>query len=727
MVDARGLLRAVKWDGRHFAADLRRHISYSPRWRNIVFVVGCGRSGTTLLGTLLAAHPDVHYLNEPRDRWTALASATDDIDLFGPGRNKLCFSAEDTTPEQATSFRRLFGVCDSGARRALVEKLPQNCFRIRWLQRLAPGAKFVHIVRNWPAVVASITKLSLDTTYTIAGRAPLNRWWGTRHSKLDRFAEELEGSGLLPIGAGELPSVPASAADYAKLAACEWYASVRAVQRTKASLAPDYIEIRYEDLVREPASNLTRIFEFVGLVPDPHVLEKATRLVRSTASQAPVLPGVDGAILDACNDLAKDLGYDRTPNSQPAYAARGGVVRDRRQARVAILFERFGPYHHARVRAAATRLSVHAIEIFRRDVTYAWDALPEHDEYPRDTLFPDSQFKAARHGQLRNTLWQALDKAAPSVVAIPGWAYWYSHAALAWAIRNDARVIVMSETTRADRTRAAPREVTKRAILAGCDSALVGGTPQWRYLVELGFPAHRIELGYDAIDNDYFIRESDLARQSEELIREEFALPPNYFLASCRFIRRKNVDGLLRAYAMYRQREGAQAFGLVLLGDGPERDSLIGLAATLGVAKFVQFMGFRQYPELPRFYALAAAFILPSLREPWGLVVNEAMASRLPVLVSETAGCARDLVVPGKTGWRFPPDQPSVLADLLSAVAARPGDAARIGAEARSRIQAWGPARFAEGLARACDTALGQPRARLSSGGRLVLEALAYR
>ena len=58
----------------------------------------------------------------------------------------------------------------------------------------------------------------------------------------------------------------------------------------------------------------------------------------------------------------------------------------------------------------------------------------------------------------------------------------------------------------------------------------------------------------------------------------------------------------------------------------------------------VYFYGFRQIEENPVFYALAEAFVLPSLKEEWGLVVNEAMAAGLPVIVSRTAGCAEDLV-----------------------------------------------------------------------------------
>ena len=75
--------------------------------------------------------------------------------------------------------------------------------------------------------------------------------------------------------------------------------------------------------------------------------------------------------------------------------------------------------------------------------------------------------------------------------------------------------------------------------------------------------------------------------------------------------------------------------------------------------------GFKQYPELPLYYGLAGAFVLPSLTEPWGLVVNEAMAAGLPVVVSDRCGCASDLVRPGENGFAFDPCDIEQLAALL--------------------------------------------------------------
>jgi len=717
----------MKWDSRHAASTVRKYLPLSPCWRDIVFVVGCGRSGTTLLGELLGGHRNVHYLNEPRDRWAALSEVTDDIDLFGTGRGRMFFSAGDAMPEHVTRFERLFGVRDPGAARTLVEKLPQNCFRIPWLRRLASQAKFLHIVRDWPDVVASIARLSLDDSYTIAGRPLLNRWWGSRYAKLDRFIEELAGSNLIPIRSADLCSIPTTEADYAKLAACEWYASIQAVHAARDLLGADFLEIRYEDLVANPRGVLSCVYDFLELRRDGGDLDRAIREVKTGPHAAAAPASVAGALRDACESLRIELGYDPRPALPSAPVndkLRAGSSPARSSERIAVLFERFGPYHHARVRAAAAAMPVHAIEIFRQDDTYAWDVLPEQGDYPKETLFPHPTGSA---GQRHDALWRALDRAAPAVIAVPGWAYWYSHASLGWARKHGAKMIVMSETTRADRDRAAARELTKRAILAGFDAALVGGTPQWRYMVELGFPPERIELGYDAVDNDYFIRGSDEARRDGAATRERFDLPPRFLLTSCRLIRRKNVGGLLRAFAVYRGRTGDAACDLVVMGDGPEKASLVALAEQLGITPHVRFMGFRQYPDLPAIYAMATAFILPSLTEPWGLVVNEAMACGIPVLASDTAGCARDFVVPGETGWRFHPTDTARLAELLSAVSADSRLTARMGEAARRFIRDWGPDRFARGLAAARETALGSPSMDLSLGARLVLRAAALR
>ncbi len=164
---------------------------------------------------------------------------------------------------------------------------------------------------------------------------------------------------------------------------------------------------------------------------------------------------------------------------------------------------------------------------------------------------------------------------------------------------------------------------------------------------------------------------------------------------------------------------------LVLVGSGPLEDSLRRLCLDRGltvvecqrprpfgsrpvVGADVYFHGFRQVDELPGFYALAEAFILPSKEEEWGLVVNEAMAAGCPVLVSSAAGCCEDLVEEGVNGWSFAPARPQQLAELLHHLADDPARVRRMGDASTARIAQWGTDRFAQNFWRAAEAAIGQ-------------------
>ena len=184
------------------------------------------------------------------------------------------------------------------------------------------------------------------------------------------------------------------------------------------------------------------------------------------------------------------------------------------------------------------------------------------------------------------------------------------------------------------------REWLKRRIVRLFAAALVGGAPQAAYARELGMPEEAIFQGYDAVDNVYFAEQAARVRDMAEVERARLDLPVRFFLAASRFVAKKNLFRLLDAYAAYRQRAGAGAWHLVLLGDGALRAQIESRIVRLDLIGRVMLPGFKQYEELPAWYGLARAFVHASTTEQWGLVVNEAMASGLPVLVSERCGCA---------------------------------------------------------------------------------------
>jgi glycosyltransferase involved in cell wall biosynthesis len=225
-------------------------------------------------------------------------------------------------------------------------------------------------------------------------------------------------------------------------------------------------------------------------------------------------------------------------------------------------------------------------------------------------------------------------------------------------------------------------------------------------------PRDRIFTGYDVVDNDYFAQCATEIRNSKFEIRNKYGLPENYFLASARFVEKKNLPRLITAYAEYRQglKTGAnELWDLVLLGDGPLRKTLNSQLSTLNLHAHVHLPGFKRYDELPVYYALAKAFVHASTTEQWGLVVNEAVASGLPVIVSDRCGCVPELVQ--GNGFTFDPFTEHQLASLLLQMTLLPEDERRRLAETSCRIaENFTAARFGEGLEQAAQLALSHPR-----------------
>jgi len=218
------------------------------------------------------------------------------------------------------------------------------------------------------------------------------------------------------------------------------------------------------------------------------------------------------------------------------------------------------------------------------------------------------------------------------------------------------------------------------------------------------------------VDNEYFRQKAQEIRSQTSEVRGKYRLPETYFLASARFIEKKNLPRLIRAYAEYRDRlkgtgvtdpgyDRDAPWELVLLGDGPLRETLNTQLSTLNLHSHVHLPGFKQYDELPVYYALANAFVHPSTTEQWGLVVNEAIASGLPVIVSERCGCVPELV--NGNGFIFDPTDEQELALLLLKMAKLSHEERQKLADVSYTIAAnFSPERFGEGLDRAASVAL---------------------
>jgi glycosyltransferase involved in cell wall biosynthesis len=371
---------------------------------------------------------------------------------------------------------------------------------------------------------------------------------------------------------------------------------------------------------------------------------------------------------------------------------------------IALLFNNFGPYHLARLQSANAASQedgwqVVGIELARVQDQYPWQtSSSQREEISIVSAITGQTLEDVPQRRLLRQLWRVLHTVNPTVIAVAGYYNPPTLLTLLWCRLTGRRIILFSDTKEDDAIRAGWRESIKGWLVQRYHAALVGGRPHRRYLANLGMPAEAIFTGYDVVGNDHFhpARIRSLPRPLER----------PYFLAINRFVAKKNLPFLLNAYAAYRQQAEPDGWDLVLCGDGELRPQLEQQVNTLGLQAAVHLPGFLQQEQMLPYFAHAGSFIHASLTEQWGLVVNEAMAAGLPVLVSNRCGCFEDLVINGVTGFGFDPEDQTQLTNLMLAVSSGQVNLAAMGQAGLAHIQNFSPERFAQGLMDAVNYAL---------------------
>lgn len=389
-------------------------------------------------------------------------------------------------------------------------------------------------------------------------------------------------------------------------------------------------------------------------------------------------------------------------------------------ARITVIFDNFGPYHLARLTAMHAQCDLTAIELYQTSSEYDWLSRGEV-AFACRTLAGSDQTGTDTLPMLR----VALDAARPEAIFVPGWSSKAAIAALRWAQAAGVPAVLMSDSRAEDAPRHRLAEWIKRQIVAGFSGALVAGTAHRDYARALGVPVANIETGYDVVDNAHFAAGAEAARAAERRVRTVLGVPAAYFLVSARFIEKKNLCFLLDAYSLYRKQCSRAPLDLVIIGDGPLRTTLEAQRRVLGLEAHVQLPGFIHYDSLPAYYGLATALVMPSITDQWGLVVNEAMASGLPVLVSNGSGAAQDLVAHGTNGYTFNPSRTEELAGQMAALSEAPAARlAQMGAASQAIIEGYTPQSFATAATALVARLRARPARRLAPARRTLLAAL---
>jgi glycosyltransferase involved in cell wall biosynthesis len=371
--------------------------------------------------------------------------------------------------------------------------------------------------------------------------------------------------------------------------------------------------------------------------------------------------------------------------------------------RLVILTEIIAPYRIPVFNALARRkeFGLHVIFLAETDPAVRQWLVYKNEIHFSHQILPSWRWRAGKNRFLINRgLWSALNKLNPEVIICGGYSYPASWEALLWARRHRARFVLWSESNRQDaRSGSTVVEWLKTYFVRHCDGFAAAGKTAFEYLQLLGSSEASISTAPDAVDNCLFATQAEKVRADATAYRVRLGLPSRFILFVGRLVPEKGIFDLLEAYAKLEDILRS-AVGLVFAGGGDSREELAHRAKRINPG-LVCLPGFAQREDLAGFYALAEAFVLPTHSDPWGLVVNEAMACGLPIIVSDVAGCAADLVEDGWNGYVVPARDPDTLSKAISSLLRQPQLRRQMSAHSLERIQNYSPEACANGLAAA--------------------------
>ena len=245
-----------------------------------------------------------------------------------------------------------------------------------------------------------------------------------------------------------------------------------------------------------------------------------------------------------------------------------------------------------------------------------------------------------------------------------------------------------------------------RWIYQHADAIVVYGEHVKRYLVSLRVAPEKIFVAAHAVENSAY--NQPIGQCEKAILRNRLGLTSaKVVLYLGRLEEEKGVNYLIGAFAQLNHNAG-----LLLVGDGSMRENLKALVQEHGIQKKIRFVGYVPPEEALTYYAIADCFVLPSVtmpngKEPWGLVVNEAMNQGVPVVATDAVGAAAGgLVQSGLNGFVVPERDSRALADAIGRILNDDGLRAKMSRNARRIIAGWDNEQMVQGFQQAIAYAL---------------------
>ena len=233
-------------------------------------------------------------------------------------------------------------------------------------------------------------------------------------------------------------------------------------------------------------------------------------------------------------------------------------------------------------------------------------------------------------------IWDKLDQEKPNVIYLGGYFHISFWVALLWAKIHRVKTILEMDSNKFDHVRIDWKEFIKKQFVKNCDVGLSYGELSKSYFIELGMPAEKIIIKPNVSSSSLFYKSNILEKPNCMTLNK-------YFIYVGRFSEEKNLILMLNAFNKASKQLLNLEWGLLLVGSGPQEKELKSYIEDNGIQN-ITFSGFVDKHELVKYYNHSDVFILPSIRETWGMVVNEAMMCGLPVIVTSQSGCSLDLV-----------------------------------------------------------------------------------
>lgn len=263
-------------------SKLHMSLSQQPSELKTVFIVGCGRSGSSLLGKLLSAHPKILFLNEPREVWM---QAFPEFDVWSVkakdrgGKLKLSESHACTyRTSQLTSILKT--IASKVGKSVLLEKTPENAFRLEWLYQMFPNSKFIYFKRDALSTARSISRFQPSLWYGFKDEYK----WKQIASLIPEFQNQVSFS-------EEFVDLANRSDEYLAKGLVEWGLSLLSARRFAEKLTHEerkkhYMEVSYEDLLLEPKQVLGLLLKFLELESEQEVMQLAEDLIQPYQSPA---------------------------------------------------------------------------------------------------------------------------------------------------------------------------------------------------------------------------------------------------------------------------------------------------------------------------------------------------------------------------------------------------------------------------------------------------------